>query len=197
MKTIQNAILLTFVLFSITTISCSRRAAPSAPKMDPSALSARALELYDTDKNGKIDGKELDATPALAFSLRELDANRDKGLDADEIRTRLEAWNASGVTLMSPNFSCKVAGKTVKEGTLKLTPDPFMGSAFPSAQGEFLNGACQPAAPNPGNYQAIPLGFYSVEVSSPQGNIPPGKLGVEVFEGSQYFQKNGEYRLSF
>ena len=159
-------------------------------------MAAKAMELYDADKNGKIDGKELDAAPALAFSLKEMDENKDKALDAAEIQKRLEAWKASGITLTAANFSCKIAGKDVKEGTLKLTPDPFLGESYPAAQGEFLNGYCQPAAPNPGNYQAMPLGFYTAEVTSPQGNLEAGKVGVEVFEESKYFQKNGEYRLS-
>lgn len=196
MKLVQTTALVLIALFSISILSCSRRAAPSAPKIDPSAMAAKALELYDTDKNGKIEGKELLAAPALAFSLKEMDANKDKGLDSDEIQNRLQAWIDSGVTLMSPNFSCKVGGKSIKDGTLTLTPDPFMGDSFPAAHGDFLNGYCQPSAPNAGNYQAIPMGFYNVEVSSPQGTVAPGKLGVEVFEGSQYFQKKGEYNLS-
>ena len=53
-----------------------------------------------------------------------------------------------------------------------------------------------PGAPNPGNYQAIPVGFYTVEVTSPTGSISAGQYGVEVFEGSHYFQKHGKYLIS-
>lgn len=183
------------LLASLLFIGCGR-AKPKAPTLDPPAVAAKAIELYDANGNGKIDGDEFDKTPALKFALKEIDADKDKALSADEIQKRLEAWQAWGSSLMAPEFHCKIGGKTVKEGTMKLTPEPFLGENFPVAEGTFVNGTCQPGAPNPGNYQAIPVGFYTVEVTSPTGSISAGQYGVEVFEGSHYFQKHGKYIIS-
>ncbi|MDO4858755.1 MAG: hypothetical protein Q4A17_12515 [Thermoguttaceae bacterium] len=183
------------LIASFLFIGCGR-AKPKAPALDPSGMAAKAIELYDANGNGKIDGDEFDKTPALKFALKEIDADKDKALSADEIQKRLEAWQASGITLTAPLFQCKIGGKTVKEGTMKLTPEPFLGETFPAAEGTFVNGACQPGAPNAGNYQAIPVGFYTVEVSSPTGTISAGQCGVEVFDDSDYFQRHGKYLLS-
>lgn len=172
------------------------RPAPKAPDINPSAMAARAIELYDTNGNGKIDGDEFLKTPGLEFARREMDQNKDKALSADEIQARLEAWKASGITLTAAMIVCRVKGKTVKEGTVRLIPDPFLGEDFQPAEGEIVNGTCYPAAPNPGNYQAVPVGFYSVELSSPQGNFESGKYGVEIFDDSRYFQKNKRYEIS-
>lgn len=183
------------VLVSLLLVGCGR-AKPKAPTLDPTAMAAKAIELYDANGNGKIDGDEFAKTPALKFSLKEIDADKDKALSADEIQKRLEAWRASGITLTAPLFQCKIGGKTVKEGTMTLTPEPFLGENFQVAEGTFVNGACQPGAPNAGNYQAIPVGFYTVEVTSPTGSIPAGNCGVEVFDESHYFQKHGKYFIS-
>ncbi len=172
------------------------RPAPKAPDIDPSAMAAKAIELYDTNGNGKIDGDEFLKTPGLGFALREMDKNKDKALSADEIQERLEAWKSSGITLTAATVVCRVKGKRVKEGTLKLIPDPFLGEGFLPAEGEIVNGSCQPAAPNPGNYQAVPVGFYSVELTSPQGNFEPGKVGVEIFDESRHFLKNKRYEVN-
>ncbi|MBQ2820787.1 MAG: hypothetical protein IJF17_04295 [Thermoguttaceae bacterium] len=171
------------------------RPAPKAPELDPPAMAAKAIELYDSNGNKKIDGDEFTQTPGLEFARREIDEDKDKALSADEIQKRLEAWKASGITLTSAQIVCRVNGKQVKEGTLRLVPDPFLGENFLPAEGEFINGTCQPAAPNPGNYQALPLGFYSVELSSPQGNFEPGKMGVEIFDESRHFIKNRRYEI--
>ncbi len=172
------------------------RPAPDAPQIEPEAMAKKALELYDANGDGKIDGDELNKTPALAFSLKEMDTDKDRALSAAEIQSRLEAWQNSGITLTAPLFMCKIKGKTVKEGTLRLVPEAFLGETYQVAEGTFINGSCQPKAPNKGNYQAIPLGFYHVEVSSPSGNISAGTVGVEVFDESKYFQKNHQYMIS-
>ncbi|MDO4629193.1 MAG: hypothetical protein Q4C70_08425 [Planctomycetia bacterium] len=172
------------------------RPAPTAPEIEPEVMAKKALELYDANGDGKISGDELDKTPALAFSLKEMDTDKDRALSAAEIQSRLEAWQNSGITLTAPAFVCKIKGKTVKEGTMRLVPEAFLGETYPIAEGTFINGTCQLRAPNKGNYQAIPLGFYNVEVSSPAGNISVGAVGVEVFDESKYFQRNHMYHIS-
>ncbi|MDO4425472.1 MAG: hypothetical protein Q4D17_06895, partial [Planctomycetia bacterium] len=111
------------------------RPAPKAPELDPPAMAAKAIELYDTNGNKKIDGDEFTQTPGLEFARREIDEDKDKALSADEIQKRLEAWKASGITLTSAQIVCRVNGKQVKEGTLRLVPDPFLGENFLPAEG--------------------------------------------------------------
>lgn len=184
------------LLASVLFIGCGRPK-PKAPTLDPSAMAAKAIELYDANGNGKIDGDEFDKTPALKSVLKEIDADKDKALSADEIQKRLEAWQEWGSSLISPPFQCWIGGKMVKEGTLKLTPEPFLGEKFQVAEGTFVNGVCQPYVPNRGNYQGIPVGFYTVEVTSPTGTVSAGKCGMEIFEGSQYHQdQGGRYIIS-
>ena len=67
----------------------------SPEKSQPSDAPKKALELYDTDKNGFIDGAELDKVPGLKAALQQVDTNGDGKISADEIAARIQSWKDS------------------------------------------------------------------------------------------------------
>ena len=69
---------------------CSRGPARvGQPAINPATAAAEALAAYDTNRDGRIAGTELDASPALKSALARLDANGDGGVSAEEIAERI------------------------------------------------------------------------------------------------------------
>src|SRR5687767_9647499 len=57
----------------------------------PDEAAAKVLELYDTNKDGKIVTAELAASPGLRDGLPRIDSNRDKAIDLSEMTARFAA----------------------------------------------------------------------------------------------------------
>jgi hypothetical protein len=49
----------------------------------------KALELYDSDGDGFLEGAELDKVPGLKAALAQVDANHDGKISAQEIDARI------------------------------------------------------------------------------------------------------------
>lgn len=179
-------------------LSCSSgRPAPHAPELNPQEVAQQAMALYDRNGDGKIDGKELEASPALKSALDELDTNRDKELSAEEIASRIEQWNQAGDSLETAPMTFQKGKKPLASGKVTLIPEPFLGEDYARAEGVIADGICTPAAPNPGHYQALPRGFYTVEITEASETIPDRKRGVEIFSNSQKYRREGRYLIDF
>lgn len=169
---------------------CGRQT-PTAPKASPTEAAQEAMRLYDQNADGKISGKELDAVPAFQYVLTEMDTDKDKAISAPEIEARIQKWIETDSSLVGA--SCKVTfnGKPVASGTLILEPEPFMGSAFSVGKGEISDGICQPTTDNPGDYCAMPVGFYKARVEG----AASGSGGIEIYDRSIVYQKSGVFPI--
>ncbi len=164
------------------------------PSIDPAAAGARALEAYDTDRDGRIAGAELDATPALKSALTRLDANHDGGVSADEIAARVKAWKGMVTGLAAIRCHVTLDGKPVANATVTLTPEPFLGESVRPASGATNQyGDAAPTVaeddkPAPNLPGGVHLGLYTVSISKlangkesiPRAYHTPSRLGVEV-----------------
>jgi hypothetical protein len=177
-------LMLLAVLFALC-FGCSQRSAPvPLPRVDAEAAATRALEQYDSDKNGMIAAGELDASPALKASVGVFDANRDGGVSADEISARIAAWRASGVALVP--VCCKVVrrGAEVAGAHLRLTPEEFLGDEFRAAEGTTDElGMTYPSIPADQRLSAnapegVQFGLYRVTIQLEGGDS--AVLGLEV-----------------
>src|SRR5207245_2875774 len=63
-----------------------------APSFSPSAAAKKAMEEYDTNKDGFLDAAELEKCPPLKAALEKIDTNKDGKLTADEIEARLRTY---------------------------------------------------------------------------------------------------------
>jgi len=170
-------------------LGCSR--APSRvrpPSIDASAAAARAIELHDADRNGKLGGSELDAAPGLKAALAQIDANGDGALDAEEIAARIRAWQASRIGRMS--MSCRVTrnGRPLAGAEVKFVPEKFLGPNMPTAAGRTnADGRAAISAPTdgqPGGPPGVPPGLYRVEITKSGENIPE-KYNVSTILGQE------------
>jgi hypothetical protein len=164
------------------------------PGINASAAGSSAIETYDKNGDGNISGDELEQAPALKAALPRLDTNADKGVSADEIAARVNAWKdmQSGMTTCRMHFN--LDGQPLVGATVTLEPEAFLGDEVKTAVGTTTTfGDVSPTiapedrpAPNlPGGAH---FGLYKVRVSkivNGKETIPPRynsatTLGQEV-----------------
>src|SRR5215208_3819249 len=89
-------------LIATSTASCnSRPSRVKQPGINASSAGSQAIEMYDKNSDGQISGAELDQAPALKAALPRLDTDGDKGVSADEVAARVNAWKAMRTGLAS------------------------------------------------------------------------------------------------
>jgi hypothetical protein len=162
------------------------------PQVDPAAVAGRALELYDADKNGSLDEKELAACPPLAAVVGSYDADKNGKLTNEEITARLTRLYGAGSALA--NVGCKVtlAGRPLPGATVKFLPVEMLREEIEPAEGiTDETGGARPAIAAellPENLNGSPLmqpGLYRVEITHPRQQIlarynTETELGFEV-----------------
>lgn len=97
-----------------------------APPWDPPAAAAKALEIYDADKDGKIAGAELDKVPSFRDSMETLDKNSDKGLDAEEITQRFQEFVDSRLGLSRQSCRVTLRKSPLRGAEIVFEPEPFI-----------------------------------------------------------------------
>ena len=168
--------------------------AVTAPGYNPAQAGAKAMEVYDTDKDGFVAGSELENAPGLKAALQNLDTDGDGKVSAAEVADRVRAWESQGVGLMQ--FSCDVVldGRGVEGATVTFEPDAFLEGVVESATATTDGfGTASPRVPkekrrSPNDPPGTQLGIYKVRISKMAGGketIPPQfnsetTLGQEV-----------------
>jgi hypothetical protein len=174
-----------------------------APPISASGAAAKAMELYDTNKDSKISGAELDKCPGLKASLKVMKTDKDKGITSEMIVERIKRWQASGVGRTS--MSCQVVrgGQPLVDATVKFVPEKFLADWLTETATGKTNqtGTAMvslpitetgPDAPPPG----ICPGIYRVEITKDGVQIPAKyntntEFGQEVSLDNLDMQRGG------
>ncbi|MGL4422580.1 MAG: hypothetical protein ACRCZF_18070, partial [Gemmataceae bacterium] len=128
--------LLLTILGTIGFLGCSSSQKPlDRPSYSPSAAGAAAITEYDTNKNGTIEGAELDACPSLKYALDRIDTNKDKALSADEIATRLQSYISAQIAAVGTTVTVILDGSPMSGANVTLVPEKFMMEAVGSSTG--------------------------------------------------------------
>jgi hypothetical protein len=159
---------LTLVLFT----SCARGpAAVNQPGIDADDAGSQAMEIYDTNRDGKVAGDELEKAPSLKAALSRLDANNDKAVSADEVAERIRAWQQSGHGLLSFGFTVTLNGRPLTDATVTFEPEQFLGDEIKRAScttNAFGGGGATIAKedrPSPTTPPGMHLALYKVKIS--------------------------------
>jgi|694.fasta_scaffold67035_4 hypothetical protein len=158
----------------VVTASCgpSRPPRVPAPPVDPESMARAVLQLIDTDGDGQLTTAELARVPGLVSALATLDTDGDKRLSAADITTWLTGVRDSKVAVTPVPLKVMHKGKPVAGATLKLVPEPFMGSNVKAAEATTdTSGAVLPTIPG-SPYPGVNSGVYRVEIT---GTLPGGK----------------------
>jgi hypothetical protein len=178
------------------------------PPYSPSGEASKAMELYDTNKDGKIAGAELDKAPGLKAALKVFGTDKDKGVTKDHIVTRVNRWKESRIGRTT--LSCQVFrnGQPLAGATVKFVPEKYEEEALTeTATGQTnslgmamiaLPPETGPDAPPPGMH----LGIYRVEITKSGENIPAKyntatELGQEVSLDNEELQRGIKFYLKY
>lgn len=136
------------------------------------------MQEYDANKDGKVSGEELRMAPSLSAAIRNLDQNGDKAVTAQEVTTRIEAWQASKIGQMMEMVTVKYQGRRLAGANVVFEPEAFLGAEMKAASGT-----------TDGNgmtvLQGIAPGLYKVRITKEGVNVPvkyndQTTLGAEV-----------------
>ncbi len=150
-----------------------------------SAAASKALQEFDTNKDGFIDGAELDKVPGLKAALKEVDTNKDGKISADEINARIGAWKDSKLGRMP--VSCRVThnGQPLAGATVSFEPEKFLGDQLTVGSGTTnAAGMAKITAVWKEGLPGVGPGFYRVKVTKTGENIP-AKYNTETTLGQE------------
>lgn len=156
------------------TAGCSRHPSPpERPDISPGEAGRAAITAYDANKDGKLDGAEIDKCPPLKHAMQEvkekIDGNGDGVLTAEEITARIEYWSDCGTIVMSGVTLITLDRRLLPGATVTFEPEEFLGPGFTACEGVTdQSGKAAIKGPDP-KYPGIYLGFYRVKVSKVVG----------------------------
>ncbi len=162
---------------------------PPPATFDAEAMTARAMADYDRNKNGFLEGSELDACPALKGSLIGIDTNRDGKISRDELKARFESYAAANTAMMTATVTVTLDGSPLANATVQFVPEPCMGEAAKEVTAKTgADGTTSAFTFDGQEYQGLPLGLYKVKVTAAGKTLPTryntqSTLGAEVSGG--------------
>jgi hypothetical protein len=178
------------------------------PAFTPADAAAKALKLHDTNKDGKLSKEELDQAPGLKAALKVMGADKEKGVTADQIASRVQKWRDSRIGRTS--LSCLVTrnGQPLAGATVKFIPEKFLSDALKETATGITNQTGMtmlsvPIEPGPDAMPpGLPPGMYRVEITKDGENIPAKyntntELGQEVSLDNMDMQMGIKFNLKY
>jgi hypothetical protein len=135
-----------------------------APKIDPVSSAQRGMDQYDANKDGFLDGAELDGAPSIKSAQDVLDSNNDGKVSHDELKAHLDLYVQTKTGLINRYLQFKLDGQPLGAADVTLVPESFSDHAEQAAGQTKEDGVVAPTVagtPRPG----IRCGFYRVQVS--------------------------------
>jgi hypothetical protein len=156
------------------------------PALNPAAVAKAALQVADADADGSLSRQEAERVPGLAMGFTQLDADGDGGISAAEIEDWLNAVKASRVALTSLIVIVSQNGKPLRDVTVKLVPEDFMGGGMKVAEGTTDTGGGTMLAIPGSPYPGVNCGLYRVEItgSGANGRPIPARYNAETTLGA-------------
>jgi hypothetical protein len=144
----------------------------------------RAIQLYDSDKDGLLDAKELEQVPGLKAAMRQVDLDGDGKISAAEISARIQKWTDSKLGRMGVSCIVKHNGRPLAGATVKLIPEKFLGGDLKPAEGTTNDRGMASMSIAGSTQRGISPGFYRVEITGAAEAIPP-KYNSETCLGQE------------
>jgi hypothetical protein len=182
---------------------CGGSATPNVQSQaayDPAALTVAAFAEYDRDKNGFLEGAELNACPALKGSLVGIDTNRDGKISKAELQTRFEAYKAANAGSVAVAVTITLDGAPLGDATVQFVPEVFMGSVILEATGKTrANGTVGAFVVDGTEYAGLQPGLYRVKVTwaGASGKSLPARYNTQSTLGAEVFGGRGSHSLLF
>ncbi|MGA2066281.1 MAG: EF-hand domain-containing protein [Thermoguttaceae bacterium] len=164
---------------------CGRAPSRVSPLGIAPDAARKALELYDADGDGFLEGAELDKVPGLKAALRQVDADHDGKISAEEIDARIASWRQSQVGRIT--VACKVTrrGIPLRGATVTFVPESFLGDELKTAGGTTDQfGTTTLSTAEPEALPGVSPGFYRVRITK-SGDAIPARYNTDTVLGQE------------
>jgi hypothetical protein len=173
-------LLLIGMTVSVFVSGCSQRpGAVYAPDVDADAAAERAMSLYDADKNGELDKKELESCPGILNAILVYDGDNNQQVNVDEIAKRVAAWKEAGPAMVSVDCRVTLDGQPLEGATVRFVPEPYLEGPIRPASGVTETNGLAAISLVPEDMpsdlrrvRAMNAGTYRVEITHPTVTIP-------------------------
>ena len=180
-------------------IPACQKSAPSlqvdVPRFQPETAAGKAIELYDTDRDGFLAGQELAACPGIKRHLDLFDLDADQQVSAEEIAARVQRWVDDRGGLMPLRSIVNYNGRPLFGAKLEFEPEPFLGDVLKPAAGQIdQSGTAQISLrrdDKPENFKdrnVLQPGLYKVRITHSEIKLP-AKYNVETQLGCEVSQE--------
>jgi hypothetical protein len=145
--------------------------------------------MYDANKDGKLDGEELEKCPGLKAALATVGGGSD-GITAEAISARIRAWQESKIGRIPIGCMVLHNGKPLADAEVKFVPEEFLGESMKAAVATGktdANGSTPLSIPTSGDQfdpEGVPPGFYRVQITKDGLDIP-AKYNTETILGQE------------
>ena len=168
-----------------------------------------AIATYDTNKDGKISGTELDKCPALKAAMAQIDPSGKGEITAAMIDARVKNWIDTKLARMTVSCSVMRNGKPFAGAIVTFVPEKFLGDQVQPASGKtdkYGTTTLSVATTGPHDPPGIGPGFYRVVITKEGVKIPEKYsteantvLGQEVARDAEGIQnmKGIKFKLTF
>ena len=176
------------LLMFMGVLGCGNSVPPRVlPDPPDASAAAKAMELYDTNRDGFLDAKELEKVPGLKAALKQLDTNHDGKISEQEIADRIQFWADSHAGRVPVRCMVTHNGKPLANAKVVFAPEKFLGGALQAGSGTtaesgYASISCDYAA-DP-SVQGLSPGFYRVEITK-DGEKIPAKYNAETTLGAE------------
>jgi hypothetical protein len=148
-------------------LGCSKSGGVKAPEVDPQAATEKALEEYDKNRDGFLDGKELERCPGLKSVLTKLDKDKDGRLSKDELGKGLEPFQQTAVGSMSVVCRITLQDRPLVGASVLLEPEAFLGPNIKPARATTDAQGVAVMKLEGGSAPGCHVGIYRVRITSP------------------------------
>jgi hypothetical protein len=168
--------------------------------VDSEAAAAKAIEIYDANDDGAVDGKELAKCPGLLVKRSSYDADGNDTLSQSEIEAGIERLLGKGTGGTQLNCLVIYQGQPLANAEVVLEPEPYLGDQVQAAKG-VTNGAGATQLAIPPEYlpdhlqriKAVHYGTFKIRITHPTTAIPAKyntetELGYETEVGNPFIR---------
>ncbi|MFO0911676.1 MAG: hypothetical protein U0795_01860 [Pirellulales bacterium] len=169
----------------VVAAGCSRDTGPARPSFNPQSSAAKAIELYDTDKDGAISKAEVKSSPGLREAFARTDKDNDGKLTAAEIAERIQYYKTAPTTIVQGSTRVTYKGQPLIGATVTFEPESFLGDQFTACSGETDETGVASITGHDAGFPGLYLGFYRVRITkSANGKeAVPAKYNTETTLG--------------
>jgi hypothetical protein len=202
---------------------CGKTPPRVVPDSIASDASQKAIELFDSNKDGVLDASELDQAPGLKagilpilvqakkLELARLDEKAIKDevrratITASDIQARIDQWKKSKAGRRIVQCTVTHNGQPLADATVVVDPEPFLGSGLKAGSGQTdASGRASLSVPTSGTTDQTGLspGYYRIRVTKPGESIPAiyntqTSLGLEISDDNPQLRGGPKFELRY